>query len=204
MRCQVPGRALRSAKFCRVSSSPRPISSGCDSASGCRTPKEKLDVAVLAVLDVALVERDLARPEEVVRRRERGDRAARRSRRRRAGSARGAARCRCSRRRRTGSPARCSTRRARRRAMRPSIRSPLSPASYLYATESTSVFAIDLLLDQVRAFVDRVLQAAVNTPSCTPSKLTSRRAPLVLTSHPRAAYVAVARLISSGFRGRPG
>src|SRR5215510_7981650 len=41
MRCHVPGRALRSAKFWRVSSSPRPMSSGGYSASGWRTPNEK-------------------------------------------------------------------------------------------------------------------------------------------------------------------
>ncbi|PYR44045.1 MAG: hypothetical protein DMF93_01390 [Acidobacteria bacterium] len=42
-----------------------------------------------------------------------------------------------------------------------------------------------------------------NTPSVTPGKEISRRAPLVFTSHEVTWKLAAARVISSGVRGNP-
>ena len=80
MRCQVPGGALYSAKLPSAklrdwrtrrfhTSSETPYGRYISSRSACRTPTANRTVAVLAIPDVAEIQLDLAREEELVRRR---------------------------------------------------------------------------------------------------------------------------------------
>ena len=110
------------------------------------------------------------------------------SRRRRADCSRAAERGPCSRRRRTGSPASCST--TSRHATRDagSIAQALE-ARFVLVGDRVDVGLRDRSPARSGSCPCRSVycRRPANTPSCTPSKLISSRAPLVFTSQPRAA-----------------